>query len=697
MNSSFINLSNYCVLEFIATPISEPSPTMINSEFWFLKNDNVDTYQIYNTDGDIDLTHNVRQLSTISIGGSNVIWNDTTLVPVYSQYDPGIRETAISAVLSQNMVMDTLRFHIASGFNFTEVENLVVGAKYKMNNLKQVQIATILLNATTAIDLFKYNTKPLFIANTIYDRYIDIKIPSAPWINKDFAEFGSASFEYAITDGVGFIKDAPISVFLGEATWSEYNAPNDITYDQYKLVNYYEGSFAQTNDFDALGCTIQEADDGDYIQFYATWGGAFPDSFISVLNEQGPNNNWVFSHQLRVYEQLGSEFYPTGNVTIYQEDKFDQILTYRPILKEAGYAVSMSIDYTLRLINTLTGDQVIKTASLSVLNPNKYGKSLAKIVLPEGPQSMKVYNKIVQKNFELGNLFAPKSTREKITPIPPKAVVKTIKGETIRVKEYIPIKQMDIMLRQDNALHSVKNEAAGVIYGQGKLTLSIDPVDNFIKFTAYEANPLNVAEQKRMDLNNNSVFKLNFGRTSEYSFDSLTEASLSNPSRGEFAFKIPKTSANQILQMTDTQFFITLVSQSDGTETLFYTGNWTSSLNYANIVDKQQEDIAIVRKDKIISDLQQTVTKITKEKEVLTDKVKLESTDPISTSRSKPTTPATINVSVAKGVPDSQIVSTGNTGSTATTIGSGSTSNTISTGIATTTNPRSNGESTSTQ
>lgn len=654
MNSSFVNLSEYCILEFISTPISEPSPTLVDSQFYFLKNNNISAYQVYNTDGDFNTTHNVRQLSTISVGGSKVVWNDTSLSPVFSQYDPEITETLLSAALSQNMVMDTLRFHLASGFDFSEVENLIVGARYKMNNAKQVQMATILLDSTTAQSLYTYSNQPLFIANTIYDKYIDIKIPSAPWIDKDFDDFGAASFEYAITEGVGFIKDAPITVFLSEANQEEYNAPNNIAYDRYKIVNYYEGSVSQVNDFDALGCVIQEASDGDYIQFYATWGGGFPDSFISVLNDQGPNNNWVFSHQLRVYEQIGSTFYPTGNATVYQDSNFDEVLTYRPILKEAGYAVSMSIDYTLRLINTLTGDQIIKTASLSVLNPNKYGKKLAKIVLPEGPQSMRVYNKIVQRNFELGNLFAPKSTREYISPTPPKPIVEYVKGETVKVREYIPIKQLDIMLSQENALQSARSEIDSIVYGQGKLIIPIDPVDNFIKFIAYQANPTNAAEQKRLELSN-SKFRLNFGQSSEYSFDSEVDTTLASPSKGEILFKIPKKQAGEILRMKDSQFFITLVSGADNTETLFYTGTWTSSLNYGSLIEAKTKATTDAKKDKTISELSSKLSTVTKEKEELIARTKTEPTEPGTRTKTKrKTTPKTVNPAVAKEVPESQ-------------------------------------------
>lgn len=661
MNSSFVNLSSYCILEYRANPLGDPSPTVLSTDFYLVDNKNVNTVQIYNTDGYSETTHNSRNLSVVSLGGSKVIYVDTTLIPIYTAYDPNITETQLSSSLSTNLVMDTLRFHFASGFNFTEVENIIVGAKHKMNDLKQIQLATILLNAATALSILTYNNHPLFIANTIYDRYIDVKIPAIPWMDADFDQFGSASFEYAITGGVGFIKNAPVSVFLAEAQYEEYNAPNNIAYDRYKFVNYYEGAVAQVNKFDALGCQIMEASDGDYIQFFATWNGAFPDSLIASLNESGPDQNWIFSHQLQVYEQIGSTLYPTGNAIIYQDDKFDEVLAYRPILKEAGFAVSMSIDYTLRLINTLNGDQVIKTAALTVMNPNKYGKKLAKINLPDGAQSMKVYNKIVQKNFEISNLFAPKSTQVTVVPIPPVPVIEKI-TEKVVVQEYLPIKQMDIMLSQENALNTVGNETDRVVYGQGRLVLPIDPVDNFIKFTAYQVNPVDSTNQKRIDLNNGSTFKLNFGQTSKFSFDSLTDPSLTSPSRGEIAFRIPKESALQILQMTkDNLFMITLISKTDGTETLFYTGTWVSSANYANLISAKVDAEIAVKNEKTIIGLKEQVTNLTKENAGLITK-KIE--ELAGKENAQAQTSKTVNSTAAVKPPASQKILNSKTSST---------------------------------
>ena len=593
MISNFINLSSYCVLEFRATPIGDANPPLLTSQFYLVDNKHLGIKQIYNTDDYSTTTRNTRSFSLIGLGGSKLIYNDITLTPLYSDFDPLITETTVSSELSINMVMDTMRFHFASGFNFTDVEHIIVGARHKLNNITQIQLANIILNAVTTASLFSYNTRPLFLANTIYDKYIDIKIPSIPWLDADFTQFGASSFEHAITGGIGFIKNAPITVFLAEATKSNYYASNNIAYEQYQITQYYEGSVSQINKFDTLGCYIAEAEDGDYIEFFATWNGAFPDSLIATLNESGADQEWIISHQLTIYEHIGSDIVLSGNSLIYQETNFDTPLTYRPILKQAGFAVAMSIDYIMRLINKKNGDQIIKSASMSIINPNRYGKKLQKIELLNGPQSMRIYNKIEQKNFESNAIFsgsvpsistsAP-NTEEltaTITTLTATLALRTTERNNALITTTPVIKQLNIQLSSGNALSPVGEE---LIYGQGRAILVIDPVDNLIKLTLWRKGTIGTAILTLGSINlvtgfTGVTFKLTFGTTNDFIFSNTSIGTISNLASGELLFRIPKIQAKLILENSENTFMVTKVDPT-GTETLMYSGTWLSSSDY---------------------------------------------------------------------------------------------------------------------
>jgi hypothetical protein len=631
MSSSFLSLTNYCIAEYTPVSLADSSPSNIFSTiFYKLDNSYISAKQIYNTNAYRSITKNSKDLSLVSLSGSRSIYLDPTLSPDYAAYDNGLTETLIDSNYSEDQVFERVKFHFASGFNFSEISNLVVGVKHLLNDSTQLVLSNIVLDAETTQEVFTYNLRPLFIANTIYDKYVEILIPSVPRLNQDFDQFGSLSLAHQLTDGIGFSKSASPVIFLGEAAYEEYNAPNNVTYARYQINNYYEAPVSKQNRFDALGCHLIEAVDGDYIEFFATWNGAFPEDIIANLNSSGASQDWIIVHQLQVYEHVGGSTLPSSNQLLYQEDNFDKPLYFRPILRNAGFAFAMSIDYTIRLLNRKGSEQVIKTASLSVINPNKYGLSLTRLNLPDGPQSMKVYNKIIQQNYATNSIFTPKSAQ--VGSGNPLTPVGTGQIQTVEVKipQYLPIKQANIRLSSRNALNQAGDESVEVVYGQGRLIIPIDPTDNFIKFIVYQANPLDSTKQNRVNLNNNSEFRLVFGKTNDFVFAPVNDATLTNPSNGEICFKVSKDFSKPLLETTDQHFHISLVNKLTGSETMLYSGTWTPSENYADLIAGEEDAQATLANEATIADLQKQIADLTAQIEELNDQ--LENSAPASSS-----------------------------------------------------------------
>ena len=603
MISNFVTLSDYCVLEFKQHPLGDPSPELVSSTFYKLNNTHLELLQVYNDDGDLTKTHNIKDITVTPIGNSRLALLDSDIFPEYQEFDPALNQTAIDPSNSANLVFDTVRFHFASGFNFEEVGSVIVGVKHKMNDLKNFVFANIVLDTITAEAILTFNTRPLYLGNAVYDKYIDIKIPSIKNLDANFDQFGPLSFEYLITDGVGFIKNSPVTVFLQEASKQELFAENGIEYTSYLVTDNFEASVSQINEFDSLGAVIEEAQDGDYINFYATWNGAFPDDLISLLNGRGAGQNWVLIHQLQVYEQVGTAYLPSGNLVIYQEDRFGEPLSYRPILKNASVAVSMSIDYTLRLYNKSTSENVIRTGSMTLFNPNKYGKSLAKIELTGGPQSHTVYNKIFQKSFETSafNVALGNSNSQ-------------IQIQERKVAAPVFFHKSNVMLSNRNALVNSTELGNEVVYGQGKMILPIDPSDNFIRFNIYKQVSTSNAPVP-MALNLNASFKISFGKNSKLEFTNMKDSAFENLQYGQIAFKISKEQSLKILDLKDELFIITVISE-DGTESMLYTGKWRSSTDYQSIIDNEKaeanEIITAQRNAEIIEALNKKIEELEK-------------------------------------------------------------------------------------
>jgi len=594
MISTFVTLSNYCVLEFMAHPLGDPSPELITSTFYQLNNTHMELLQIYNDDGDLQKTANIKDLTVTPIGGSRLVLLDSDISPEYQDYDQALTESLLDQTISSNLVFDTIRFHFVSGFNFSEIGSLVVGVKHKLNDLSNFIFANIVLDQITAETILSLNVRPLYLGDAVYDKYIDIKIPSIKYLDDNFDQFGPNSFAYLATNGIGFIKNAPVTVFLQEANRQAVYGTNNIEYTGYLVTQNYEASVSQTNEFDDLGAVIREAADGDYIEYYATWNGAFPEDLISILNRRGANQSWILIHQLQVYEQVGTAYIPAGNLVIYQEDNFGEPLAYRPILKNAAVAVSMSIDYTLRLYNKSNGENIIRTGSMTLFNPNKYGKSLAKIELAGGPQSNVIYNKIMQTAFET-------SAFNVILGNNPQGQVKEVK-----VAAPVFFHKSNVMISSRNALITSTELGNEVVYGQGKLILPIDPTDNFIRFNIYKQTATSTAPSP-MGLNINSVFKLSFGKNSALEFNNMQDPAYENLQFGQIAFKISKQSALKILDLKDSLFIITVRSE-DGTESMLYTGKWQSSTDYQQIIQNETTEAALIKEAATNSEIIKSLT-----------------------------------------------------------------------------------------
>lgn len=567
MISNFVTLSDYCVLEYKQHPLGDSSPELISSTFYRLTNNHLGLLQVYNDDSDLSKTHNIKDITVAPIGNSRLVLLDSDIAPEYQDYDPSLTQVDIDPSDSTNVVFDTVRFHFASGFSFEEVGSVVVGIKHKLNDLSNFIFANVVLDSITAESILEFNTRPLYLGNSVFDKYVDVKIPSIKYLDSGFDQFGPLSLSYKLTNGIGFIKNSPITAFLQEAATQTLFAENGIDYPQYMVTQNYEASVSQINEFESLGAVIEEATDGDYINFFATWNGAFPEDLISILNSRGADQDWIIIHQLQVYEQVGTAYLPSGNLVVYQEDNFGEALSYRPILKNASVSISMAIDYTMRLFNKLTNESVIRTGSMTIFNPNKYGKTLAKIELAGGPQSHTIYNKISQKTFQTTPFVVPRT------------------GVTVRERKVaapVFFHKSNVLLSSQNGLIRSNELGDEVVYGQGRMILPIDPADNFIRFNVFKKVSTSVAPVP-MSLNLNASFKLSFGKTSKLEFTNMKDAAYENPQFGQIAFKISKEQALSILDLKDDTFIITIVGENN-TESMLYTGKWRSSSGYQEII-----------------------------------------------------------------------------------------------------------------
>jgi hypothetical protein len=569
------------------------STDVFTDDFVLLENNNAGIRQIYNTDGSFFTTRNIQDVTVTPRSANKLAYLDSEKTPNYLDYDENIDEISVTGY---SVTMDKVRFHFVAGFDFDDFRALILSVRHKQNDGTLTLFANILFAPDTSGDLLTFNPKPLYLQNATFDRYIDIYVPSIKNINDEWntAAIPSTTFVAAITpsdtdaNGIGFVNNGNIVIGLSECATREITYSDITSYDIFEVSEQYVATLPQTNEFDTVGALIQESSEGDYIEYFLTFNSGFPADLIALLNNRNPSDDWIIVHQLSVYEQVGTAFINSSRQVVFQEEDFDEPQLFRPVLKNANEAVSMSIDYLVRLLNRRNGDQIIREASMSLISPKKYGRELIKIPLQgDAPQSQIIYNKLIKKDFEASKLFIEPdeigSTEGEIPGIGFRPGTQTV---------FVPLffNFNSINLSNLNITTKTQDDKDEIIFGQGKMRFVLSPFDNVLKFKVYTFD-----DDKAIpfDLNLNTGYRVVFNNSEgKVKFDNLKDQSRENLDVGEIVFKIPKKESESIVESGNREFYLTAVSD-DGTETMLYSGQW----NLASEQDQVDAAIESARKD----------------------------------------------------------------------------------------------------
>lgn len=571
--SRFVSLTQYCVVEYMFDELG--SLDLYTDDFILMENSHLDLHQIVNDDSSYHTTKNIKDLTAVPTGNNTYVYIDSEKIPTYLTYDDSISETPVTGF---SIPMDKVRFHFVAGFDFNDFRALILNIKNVENDGKTCLFSSLLMSPDTYAELLSFNPKPMFLGNALYDRYVEFMVPSIKNINEEYrtSPTPQATFAAAITPNdsgsTGLVYNGTIYIGLAECgRKTTLNTDIDQTYDQFEVTEYYEAPLSQVNEFDLVGAYVGEAEDGDFIEFYMTYNSGFPSDLISILNSRNPADDWIIIHQLSVFEQIGSSFINTTRQIFFQESDYDEPNVFRPVLKNAGEAVSMNIDLVSRLTNRRNGEQVIREASFSMISPKKYGKSLARLALLDKPRSQRIYNKIIKKNFEATQLFIePEMNDSPFTSTTTNTVVNRV--------EYVPIffNNSNVSVSNTSAIVKTSDSTEEVVFGPGKLRFIISPFDNVIKLKIYTASKTTGSKAPvLLDLNvNSSKYRLVFETSNgKLGIDNANDSNLENLSTGTVAFRVSKKDSETILQSASRSVYITTVAQ-DGTETLIYSGEW---------------------------------------------------------------------------------------------------------------------------
>jgi len=573
----FVKLTNYLLLEYNYTTAPTPEIYYVNTGLPAVGFEKIvngyfeNSVQILNNPASESTTNNVRDLSTVQIDKNRFVTLDNDHLVNYLDTDSKLTSVSnLPVVFPSNIGVyyDSVKFHIVSGYNFDNLDGVILQVKFQERTGKKATVMQILLQKSD-VSLPILNPNPIYLGGALYDRYVEVKIPAYANMVYEFDILNGNPLQASTlaakisSDGNGFLRDAPVEFTLFEIT-------------QTVLKNGYQNYIGQTrsqlgifpkDNFSSLSAVIQENQFYNYIEFYPSWDGNFLEDFLSAEGKVG--NTYYAINDIEVKEQVGLNYITTSSFSNTQTQDFNAPSIFRPILINP-LTTSFVVNYTLRLVNKGNQNQIIRRSSFSSFDINKYGRENNVINLTTGAYAQKVYNKIVQAP----NLISGVGVAPNVTPLE-KRIPVFYKDNNISVT-----KETIVIDKNGNVVSETSSPDLTKLYGQGKAKIVIDPFDNFYKFTVYNLKDTTTPEI--LDLGNSLTYYMIFLDTSGQSVrveNIKNKTDISNPTKGQVAFKLVETNSKKVLGFKNKDFYI--VSKTpDGVETKLYSGSWQTQTEY---------------------------------------------------------------------------------------------------------------------
>jgi len=321
--------------------------------------------------------------------------NNLTLLNEDGVYDLLTVDSDIHKIIpsiSDTFVMkyNTVRINIASGFNFIGHDGFNLKVFTYTKSGQKVYFANFVYLRKFA-ELIQYNSKPIKLSEAVFDKYIELQIPSLEY----WLELQNVENE----DILSIFND---KLIVENSLYFEYSLIQNGVYNngfyQFLLVDTITNQFITQNKYTSLAGFVQLAIDGDYFEFQLQYNNDQIEDFIFKLNSI-PGNNFYLIHTIKVIEQIGDEYIITDEYTTIQNSNYQRLYKFKPVIQNSSLS-SISIDYSVQLINNVDGMGVTIESSVSTQEIFRFSNRLVKLDIPL--TKFDVYNHISksQRNIQ---------------------------------------------------------------------------------------------------------------------------------------------------------------------------------------------------------------------------------------------------------------------------------------------------------
>lgn len=452
-------------------------------------------------------------------------------------------QATVGDIPSGTITYDTVRLHLRSGFSFDARGYggflFQIGVN-RLSGVKNYLTSIVYLNAS----FFEIqNPQPFILGETMYSKFVEVKIPSLINMDSDFADWFFGTGSDALDPTSNYEITYKLIESIDSSTGFTYiNTTEEVAF-----------TISKEDEFQDIAAVVEEATDGDYFKLYGTKDSSISnfDKYITDIQNTTGDDITVF-HDIAVYEQISTFFDKTYEMSIVQVENFDEFIPFRPIIQNASSATAYNIDYTLRIYNETRNTQIVKRASYTSYDIGKYGKKLQSLSLPNSNSVMKVYN-------TLPNILENRQITENLSSLP--------SNQTRFVPTFI--ERMNV-ITGSTSVTIVDNEVVDntqiKYYADGESELVLSPFDNYIKFKIAKMNGDDIIA---ISLESVDKVILNLGKIAIENTLSYGNVELGE---GEIMFKVDQKTIN-LLVARESGYALSIVNGLD--KTLIHHGSWS--------------------------------------------------------------------------------------------------------------------------
>lgn len=529
MENAWFRVSDKVLLEFIYN-----SKTLSTNTHGFKKifNPYENSNTITNQNSSLQETGNVTDFTVVELDNGKQALLDNDAAFYYPAYDPNIVINDITFVSPHVVQYDTVRLHLVSGYNFDDFQGFSCSFFLRSGDNRKIRIANISFFKGNT-ELLYFNPKPRIISELVYDKYIEFDIPSADSMidQQELLPADTNTLAYKFTDGKLFSSQRQM--------YCSFSLIRNIDNSKGVFLLDIDDSntfvFNTSDQFNLLTADITENSKG-FFEYQAKWNSGSLEDFMFSLNSMAGNDYYII-HELIIIAQRGLSFSELERFSIVQNSDYDVPKKYKPIFATVAGIDSISVDYYVRLYNRANGQNILKTASVSSLTPNKYSEDYSvKLNVGDVNQPITVVNKIIKKD----NII------------------------------------------QNNENYPVQTKISYVFVDSNTVTLgsntniTINPFDNIFRFAIQNTS----GESIELDtISNYYLIFLLDDNTKLYTSEILSSSF--KKTEGELVFQLDSERSKQVLGLKNKQFYV--ISKSPNSiETVIASGYWSEEIPVTN-------------------------------------------------------------------------------------------------------------------